>query len=366
MKSTLEFNSVLKNLPVYLPGRPIEEVARELGMPADAIIKMASNENPLGPSPAAIAAVEKAARQMHLYPDGNVFYLKEKLAAHLHVNTANLIMGNGSNELLELVGHAMLTPGSEVVASEYCFAVYPIVAALFGAKFVSVPAKHYGNDIPAILKAITPKTKIVFVADPNNPTGTMASSQDLERLVAEVPAHVLLVIDQAYVEYQENTLDLIPQAVGGAKSNLILTRTFSKIYGLAGLRLGYGIASQELVAALEKIRQPFNVNSIAQAAGMAALEDVEHTRKVRQLNAAGLRYFEKAFADLKLEFVPSSGNFILVKVGNGMAVFTAMQREGVITRPVANYKLPEWIRISVGTEAENHRCVAALKNALGL
>jgi len=365
MKSTIEFSSVLEHLPVYLPGRPIEEVARELGIPAADIIKLASNESALGPSPAAIAAVEKAARHMHYYPDGNSFYLKEALAKHLGVDTSNLSLANGSNELLELAGHAILEPGDEVVASQYCFAVYPIVAALFGAKFISVPAKNYGHDVPAMLKAITPKTKIVFVADPNNPTGSRIARQDLERLVKEVPPQTLLVIDQAYIDYLEDPVDLIPLVVGEKRANVLLARTFSKIHGLAGLRLGYGIAAPSLVAALEKVREPFNVNLIAQAAGIAALEDKEHARKARQLNSAGIQFYEKAFAAMKLEYVPSSGNFILVKVGNGMDIFNKMQRLGVITRPVANYKLPEWLRITVGTAAENTRCVEALKKALG-
>ena len=365
MKSTIEFNVALDNLPVYQPGRPIEEVARELGIPAADIIKLASNENPLGPCPAAVTAVEQAARQMHLYPDGNAFYFKQKLAAHLGVDTANLILGNGSNELLEFVGHALLSPGADVVASEYCFAVYPIVSRLFGANFISVSAKNYGHDLSAMLKAITPKTKIVFVADPNNPTGTLAPRKDLEQLVNEVPPHVLLVIDQAYIEFMEDPFDLIPTVASGAKPNVILMRTFSKIYGLAGLRLGYGIGDRSLITKLEKIRQPFNINSIAQAAGLAALDATECTRKARQVNSAGLRFYEAGFKTLNLEYVPSSGNFILVRVGNGQAVFDSMQRQGVIVRPMGGYKLPEWIRISVGTEQENQRCMAALKTALG-
>lgn len=365
MKSTIEFNASLESLPVYQPGRPIEEVARELGLPAADIIKLASNENPLGPCPAAVAAVEHAARQMHLYPDGNAFYLKQKLAAHLKVDSANLMFGNGSNELLEFVGHALLSPGADVVASEYCFAVYPIVTKLFGANFISVPAKNYGHDLPAMLKAITPKTKIVFVADPNNPTGTRVAKADLEKFINEMPAHVLLVIDQAYVEFLEDPLDLIPSVVSGARPNVVLMRTFSKIYGLAGLRLGYAIADKTLISALEKIRQPFNVNLIAQAAAMAALDATDYTRKARETNSAGLKLYEATFKQLGLEYIPSSGNFILVRVGNGAAVFEQVQRMGVITRPMGGYKLGEWLRISIGTEEENKKCIAALKKALG-
>ncbi len=365
MKSQIEFNPALENLPVYQPGRPIEEVARELGIPAETIIKLASNENPLGPSPMAVKAMEQAARQVHLYPDGNAFYFKQKLAAKLHLETSHLVLGNGSNELLEFVAHALLSPGADVVASEYCFAVYPIVTRLFGANFISVPAKNYGHDLPAMLKAITPKTKIVFVADPNNPTGTLAPREELLRFVSQVPAHVLVVIDQAYVEFLDEPLDLLPLIRSGKQANLILLRTFSKIYGLAGVRLGYGIAHPSLISALEKIRQPFNINSLAQAAAFAALDDTEHTDKVRANNAAGLKYFERELGKIDVKFVPSHGNFILIRVGNGVAVFEQMQRLGVIARPMAGYKLPEWLRISIGTAEENLRCMGALRKTLG-
>ena len=366
MKLPYELNSVLENLPVYQPGRPIEEVARELGIPAADIIKLASNENPMGPSPAAIAAVAKASREMHLYPDGNAFYFKQKLAAKLGVETANLILGNGSNEIIEFIGHGLMKAGVDVVGSEYGFAIYPIVTKLFGANFITVPAKHYGHDLPAMLKAITPNTRVVFVADPNNPTGTQVTHEELRQFVNAVPANVLIVIDQAYVEFQEKPLDLIPLIKSGERPNLILMRTFSKIYGLAGLRLGYGIAHRDLVFALEKIRQPFNINLLSQAAGLAALDDVDHVRNTRQINAAGLKVYEEAFKKMKLEYVPSHGNFILVRVGNGKAVFDQMQRLGVIARPMGGYKLPEWIRISVGTAQENQRCIAALAKALHL
>ena len=360
----LSFNPSLAHLPVYQPGRPIEEVARELGLPAADIIKMASNENPFGPSPLALAAMEKALRQTHLYPDGNAFYLKNHLAAKLDVQPANLILGNGSNEILEFVGHALLAPGDEVVVSQYCFAVYPIVTHLFGAKLVTVPAKKHGHDLTAMLNAITPKTKIMFVANPNNPTGTLASDEDVLRLVNAVPPHVLLVMDEAYIEFMEQPFDLLPQIRAGRHGNLLLARTFSKIYGLAGLRVGYGIAHPEVITTLEKVRQPFNLNLLAQAAALAALDDTEHVQRTRANNLAGLKFFEENFRRLKLEFVPSAANFILVKVGQGGAVFEAMQRAGVIVRPMGGYQLPEWIRISVGTPAENQRCLAALESAL--
>jgi len=360
----LKTNPALNELPVYQPGRPIEEVARELGLPLEGIIKLASNENPFGPSPLAVAAMQKALAGVNLYPDGNAFYLKQKLAAKLGVEPANLILGNGSNEIIEFTGHALLSPGADVVVSQYCFAVYPIVTKLFGANLITVPAKNYGHNLPAMLKALTPRTRIVFVANPNNPTGTLAPREAVIRFINEVPDDVLLVMDEAYIDFLNGPLDLVPLVRQGTRPNLILIRTFSKIYGLAGLRTGYGIGNPGLVAALEKIRQPFNLNLLAQTAALAALDDVEHVRKTRQNNFAGLEFFERAFRDLKLEFIPSAANFILVRVGEGQKVFEAMQRQGVIVRPMGGYQLPEWIRISIGTPPENERCLAALKTAI--
>jgi histidinol-phosphate aminotransferase len=364
MSLPFALNPVLEHLPVYQPGRPIEEVARQLGLPASRIIKLASNENPLGPSPAALAAVRRAAPQMHLYPDGNAFYLKKKLAAKLGVQPEYLILGNGSNDIIEFLGHALMGPGVDVVVSQYCFAIYPIVARLLGSRLITVPAKNYGHDLPAMQKAVTVNTKVVFVANPNNPTGTLAPARDVRRLAEELPAGVVLAMDEAYIEFMDKPLDLVPLLRAGRKPNLILMRTFSKIYGLAGLRLGYGIAHPDFIAALEKIRQPFNINSMAQAAGLAALDDAAHVRKTRQNNSRGRRFLQDAFARMGLEFVPSAANFVLTKVGNGQQVFDQLQREGVITRPMGGYGLPEWIRISVGTPAENRRCIKALAKVL--
>ncbi len=361
---SLPFNSFLKTLPTYQPGRPIEEVARELGLPVDSIIKVASNENPFGPSPLAVAAMQKALAGVNLYPDGNAFYLKRKLAAKVGVEPANLVLGNGSNELIEFAAHALLGPGTNVVVSQYCFAIYPIVARMFGAEVVTVPAKHYGHDLAAMLRAITDQTRIVFVANPNNPTGTLAAREELVKFVNDIPDHVLLAMDEAYGEFLDEPVDLAPLVRLGARKNLLLMRTFSKIYGLAGLRIGYGIADAELVAALEKVRQPFNANLLAQTAAMAALDDEEHVRKTRANNRAGLEFFAEAFRALELEFVPSWANFILVRVGQGQKVFETMQRLGVIVRPMGGYQLPEWLRISVGTPAENRRCLEALKKTL--
>jgi histidinol-phosphate aminotransferase len=357
-------NPSLKDLPVYQPGRPIEEVARELNLPASSIIKLASNENPLGPSPAALAAMRRVLANLNLYPDGNAFYLKQKLAEKLGLTPANLILGNGSNEIIEFVGHAMMARGAEVVVSEYCFAIYPLVTKLFGATLIEVPAKNHGHDLDEMWRAITPHTRVVFVANPNNPTGTAVSKRDLLEFADEVPSHVLFVIDEAYIEFLDDPADFIADIRASKRPNVLLMRTFSKIYGLAGLRLGYGIAQPELITALEKIRQPFNINSIAQAGAPAALDDVEHIRQTRENNAAGLTFYANELLRLGLEYIPSAANFVLVKVGDGQCVFEAMQKLGVIVRPMGGYKLGEWIRISIGTAAENERCTEALKKVL--
>jgi histidinol-phosphate aminotransferase len=356
----------LQSLPVYQPGRPIEEVARELGLAPESIIKLASNENPLGPSRLAVAAMRLAVAHANLYPDGSAFYLKQKLAAKLGLLPAHLVLGNGSNEILELLGHILLSPEADVVASQYCFAVYPIVTALFGARFIGVPAREYGHDLEAMLKAITPNTRIVFVANPNNPTGTAVSSEVLAQFLERVPPEIVIALDEAYVEFLNEPLELIPSIREGARKNLILLRTFSKIYGLAGVRLGYGIANSELISELEKVRQPFNVNAIAQAGALAALDDTAHPEKTRRITARGLRLYGRAFRKLGLEFVPSSANFILVRVGEGQQVFEELQKQGVIVRPMAGYQLPEWIRISIGTPKQNQRCLEALQRVLEL
>jgi histidinol-phosphate aminotransferase len=358
-------NTSLPDLPTYQPGRPIEEVARELGLPATEVIKLASNENPLGPSPAALAAMQKVLANLHLYPDGNAFYLKQKLSEKLQMPPAHLILGNGSNEIIEFVGHAYMGPGVDVVVSQYCFAVYPLVTKLFGANLVIVPAKHYGHDLSAMLKAITRKTRVLFVANPNNPTGTVVTNDELAQFVREIPPQVLLVLDEAYIEFLEAPPDFLSLLRNGTRPNLLLMRTFSKIFGLAGLRLGYGIAHPELVATLEKARQPFNINSIAQAGALAALDDTEHVRRTRANNARGLQFFSEVFRQMALEFIPSAANFVLVRVGDGQRVCEAMQQRGVIVRPMGGYHLGEWIRITVGTPTENDKCLEALKSALG-
>ncbi len=357
-------NAALKTLPTYQPGRPIEEVARELNLPATEIIKLASNENPLGPSPAALAAMQKVLAGLNLYPDGSAFHLKQRLAEKLGVAPANLVLGNGSCEVIDFIGHAYFAPGVDVVMSQFSFVYYSFVAKLLGANEVVVPARDFGHDLPAMLRAITPQTRVVFATNPNNPTGTLAPREDVIQFVNEVPDDVLLVMDEAYIEFLDDAVDLVPLIRLGVRKNLILMRTFSKIYGLAGLRIGYGIGNPEFISALEKTRQPFNINSLAQAAALAALDDEEHVRKTRANNFAGLDFFRRALHDLKLEFVPSSANFILVRVGEGHRVFDAMQKQGVIVRPMGGYQLPEWIRISVGTPQENERSLNVLKRVI--
>ena len=355
----------IRSIAPYQPGKPTSELAREMGLAESSIVKLASNENPLGPSPRALAAMANALPTLQLYPDGNAFYLKQRLAGKLNLDPAHLILGNGSNEILEFVGHAVIAPGAEVVVSEYCFAVYPIVTHLCGGRLVSVPAKSFGHDLPAMRDAITARTAVVFVANPNNPTGTLAPASEVLELIRSVPPNVLLVIDEAYIEFLDEPLDLRPLIRSGEHPNLVLTRTFSKIHGLAGLRIGYGIGSPAVIAAFEKVRQPFNLNTLAQVAALAALEDGEHQRRTQENNKAGLQFFTAACTRLGLTFLPSAANFILVRVGTGQQVFDAMQRLGVIVRPMGGYRLPEWIRISIGTPQENERCLAALQQVLG-
>jgi histidinol-phosphate aminotransferase len=278
--------------------------------------------------------MQEAVTRSHLYPDGNAFYLKRKLAEKLGVAPTNLILGNGSNEIIEFLGHALINPETEVLVSQYCFAVYPLVTHLFGGRLVTVPAVNFGHDLEAMLQSVTQHTRLLFVANPNNPTGTLAARAAVERLVRGVPDHVVLALDEAYLEFLEEPADFLPLIRSAAKPNVILMRTFSKIHGLAGLRLGYGIGHPEFVAALEKIRQPFNINAIAQAAALAALDDEAHLARTRRNNTEGLRFLADGLAALGLETLPSHANFLLAKVGDGRRVFQALQKQGVIVRPM--------------------------------
>ncbi len=347
--------------PVYEPGKPIEHVARELGLDPDTIIKLASNENPFGPSPKAVAAAKRALEQGELYPDGSCFELRQKLAAAYGLGADQFVIGNGSNEIIELLGHAFVSPGDEVVMGAPAFVVYKLVTLLFGAKAVEVPLREWRHDLRAIAAAITPRTKLVYVCTPNNPTGTANAEAELLAFARALPDHVIGVFDEAYAEFLERAPDLRPLIAEGRK--VVCLRTFSKIYGLASLRIGYGYASAELCALLNRVRQPFNVNAIAQAAALAALDDREFAAKTARENRAGLAQLEQGCRALGLEIVPSVANFMLVKVGDGTRVFDALQRRGVIVRPVKSYGLPEWIRVTVGSKDQNERFLAELKTA---
>jgi histidinol-phosphate aminotransferase len=365
-------NKYVCDVPVYEPGRPIEEVARELGLNPKTIIKLASNENPLGPSPKAVVAMRKALATSHLYPDGGGFYLRQALAGKLNssgragarpsISIENIILGAGSNEIIEFLYHAFVGPGDDVVAGDRAFVIYSIMAKMFQARCIEVPFRGHTHDLKAMLAAITPKTKLVFVANPNNPTGTRVTNAELDEFIQRLPSHVMAVLDEAYIEF----LDDPPPTIGYAmKRNVVVLRTFSKIVGLAGLRIGYGVAQKECIALLQRVRQPFNTNAVAQAGALAALDDTAHIRKTKALTRRGLAYLEKEFKRLKLEYVPSFANFILVNVCDGDEIFRGLQRRGVIVRPMRGYKMPGWVRVTVGTMGENRKLVGALRAELG-
>lgn len=355
-------NDWIDGLATYEPGRPIEEVARELGFDSAAdIVKLASNENSLGPSPLAVEAIRKSAVGMHRYPDGGAYYLRHALAAKLGVLPEQVLPGNGSNELIEFIGHTFLGPGANVVAADTAFVVYRLVAAMFRAEFVAASMRHLTHDLDAMLGAITPETRVVFISNPNNPTGTMVGQDEIDSFMDRVPEHVVVCFDEAYIELlppgdQPDVLQYVRQ-----DRNVIVLRTFSKAYGLAGLRVGYAVAPERCVALINRVRQPFNVNAMAQLAAVAALDDEEHVKTTRALVSEGLSFFVNEFRRLGLEYVPSVTNFILVKVGEGRKVFDSLQQAGVIVRPMDGYGLPEYVRITVGTYEENRRAIMALE-----
>jgi histidinol-phosphate aminotransferase len=351
-------NPAVLTQPVYEPGRPIEDVARELGLDPAGIIKLASNENAFGPSPKAVEAAKRALEHGELYPDGSCVVLRDRLAKAHRVGADQIIVGNGSNEILEFLGHVFLRPGDEAVMGAPAFVVYKLVTLLFGAKPVEVPLLNFRHDLAAMARAVTPRTKFVFVASPNNPTGTANSEAELLAFARGLPDHVVFAYDGAYAEYQENPPDLRPLIREGRK--VICLGTFSKIYGLASLRVGYGYAGAELAALLNRVRQPFNVNAIGQAAAVAALDDVEFIGRCARENRVGLRRIESGLRDIGLEWVPSEANFILVRAGDGAGWFASLQKKGVIVRPLAPYKLPEWLRITVGTPDQNERLLREL------
>jgi histidinol-phosphate aminotransferase len=352
----------LESLVVYDPGKPIEETARELGLDPGQIIKLASNENPLGPSPKAVEAMKAAAEGVHIYPDGGGYRLRTAIAEKFGFDRDNVVISNGSNEIIELVGHGFLNPGDNVIAAEHAFVVYKLMATLFGAETIEIPDPGFVHDLEAMAAAITPKTRMIFIANPNNPTGTMVGQEEIDRFMEKVPDHVMVIFDEAYYEFVHGAPDTLKYIREGR--NVVIMRTFSKIQGLAGLRIGYGLTTPEISKILHKCRQPFNTNSIAQAGAVAGLGDDEHQQRTRDLNDEGLAFFQKSFDEMELEYVPSFANFVLVKVGDGDAVFSGMLKQGVIIRAMRAYKLPEWVRISVGTMPQNERCIATLREVL--
>ncbi|WP_265919154.1 histidinol-phosphate transaminase [Cupriavidus nantongensis] len=352
----------------YVAGKPIAEVAREFGLDEAGIVKLASNENPLGMPESARKAVAAAVAELGRYPDANGFALKGALSARFGVPADWLTLGNGSNDILELAAHALVEPGQSIVYAEYSFAVYALATQEIGARAIEVPARDYGHDLDAMAAAIAPDTRLVFIANPNNPTGTFLPAAQIEAFLQQVPRHVVVVLDEAYNEYLDADQQYDAIAWVRRYPNLMVSRTFSKAYGLAGLRIGYAVAQPELTDLLNRIRQPFNVNSVAQAAAIAALADTDFLRRSAELNRDGKRQLTEAFDRLGLEYVPSSGNFVLVRVGDddgaGARVNLALLRQGVIVRPVGKYNLPRWLRVTIGLPEENAAFIAALERAL--
>jgi len=355
----------VQKLSPYVPGKPVDELARELGLDPAGIVKLASNENPLGPSDKVLAAIRAELDELTRYPDGNGFTLKTALAGRYGVDAAQVTLGNGSNDILELVARAYLAPGLNAVFSDYAFAVYPIATQAVGAQGKIVPAKDYGHDLEAMLAAIDDNTRVVFIANPNNPTGTWFGPDALETFLAKVPESVLVVLDEAYIEYAEG--DELPDGLDylARYPNLLVSRTFSKAYGLASLRVGYAISSPAIADVLNRVRQPFNVNSLALAAACAALTDTDYLAESRRLNDAGMQQLEEGLHALGLSWIPSKANFIAVDFRRDTAAINqALLREGVIVRPMAGYRMPNFLRVSIGLPQENARFLEALAKVL--
>jgi histidinol-phosphate aminotransferase len=360
--------SYVRAIAPYIAGKPISEVAREFGLDEATIVKLASNENPLGMPESAQRAMAQAASELGRYPDANAFELKAALSERYGVPADWITLGNGSNDILEIAAHAFVEKGQSIVYAQYSFAVYALATQGLGARAIVVPAVEYGHDLDAMLAAITDDTRLIFVANPNNPTGTFIAGPKLEAFLDKVPRHVAVVLDEAYTEYlpEEKRYDSI--AWVRRYPNLLVSRTFSKAFGLAGLRVGFAIAQPELTDLLNRLRQPFNVNTLAQAAAIAALNDQAFLEKSAALNAQGYRRLTEAFDKLGLEYVPSDGNFVLVRVGDddaaGNRVNLELLKQGVIVRPVGNYGLPQWLRITIGLPEENEAFIAALEKTL--
>jgi len=355
-------NAGVHQQPVYEPGKPIETVAREYGLDPANIAKLASNENPFGPSPKAIAAGAEALNSAHLYPDGGCHVLRQKIATQRGVSAESVLVGNGSNEIIELLGHAFLRPGLEVVMGAQAFIVYKLVAKLFGATPVEVPMADFGHNLDAMLGAVTERTRLLFVASPNNPTGVANTEADLLKLLQGLPEHVILCLDEAYAEYLEQAPDLSAAIHAGRK--VVCLRTFSKIYGLGGLRVGYAYGAPELIALLHRVRQPFNVNAVAQAAATAALDDLEFVAMCRTENEVGRQVLCEGLTALGFKTLGGAANFVLCRVGSSAEVFEALQRRGLIVRPLAPYGMAEYLRITIGRSEENERLLSALRELL--
>lgn len=355
----------IRTLTPYPPGKPIEEVERELGIHGS--VKLASNENPLGPSPKALAAIAEALPKLHLYPDGSAFYLTRRLAERHRVAPEDILVGNGSNELIELVVRTFLRPRDEAVMADQAFVIYRMVTQAVAGTPKIVPLKNYTHDLEAMAEAVTPRTRLVFLANPNNPTGTMVGRSAWEAFLRALPPRQLIVVaDDAYADYVE-ALDY-PDTIaarGDGSVPVVTLRTFSKLYGLAGLRIGYAVAPAQVVDAMQRVRQPFNVNALAQVGALAALDDDEHVRRTLAVNREGMTYLTDAFRQLELPWVPSVANFVLVRVGHGLEVYDALLRRGVIVRPMDGYGFPEHLRVTVGLPEENRRFVDALTAVLG-
>jgi histidinol-phosphate aminotransferase len=356
--------SYIRAIAPYQPGKPTSDLARELGLEEATIVKLASNENPLGTSALVHAAVSSQLAELARYPDGNGFDLKQALCAHYKVRPEQLVLGSGSNDVLELVARAFLAPGTSSVFSQHAFVVYPLATQATGATALEVPAKAFGHDLPAMAAAVREDTRVLWVANPNNPTGTFAPAVQVQALLERVPARVIVVLDEAYHEYLPDALRVDSMRWLERHPNLVVTRTFSKAYGLAGLRAGFALAHPDVCELLNRVRLPFNVNSLAQAAAVAALRDQAFVQRSRQANDAGMRQLTQGFKRLSLDSIPSVGNFVTVRVGDAGPVYQRLLRQGVIVRPVGAYGLPEHLRVTVGTEAENTRFLQALAAAL--
>ena len=357
----------IRAISPYQPGKPISELAREMNMEESSIIKLASNENPLGTSPLALKAMTEALNQVALYPDGSGFDLKEALSERYGVSSAQIVLGNGSNDVLELAARVFLKPGAAAVYSQHAFAVYPLVTQAVGASGISVRALKYGHDLDAMLHAVTPETRIVFIANPNNPTGTLLPATEVLRFLQRVWSDVLVVLDEAYNEY-------LPASVKGDSvswlqrfPNLLITRTFSKAYGMAGIRVGFGLAHEDVSGLMNRVRQPFNVNSIGLAGAVAALKDVEFVKRSYALNQAGMLQITTGLRQLGIEYIPSYGNFLsfrLPEKNSARIVNESLLKQGVIVRPIGIYEMPQHLRVTVGLESENEKFLSSLETAL--